>query len=182
MQSKVLQRVSDLADEHEVPLFYVHSNGFYSQFAVQNPGYGIMDTHPDASSTQDLRLLKPWPQLLEHMKQKTSGLETMSDHEHGHVPWVLLLLHYLEAWKESHAGKVPETYQEKTVFRELVSKGARRHNAEGGEENFDEAVAAVLKSLKVPRLEGWLGDVFKHLAERGENDTVGSLFPMSAKS
>ncbi len=74
----------------------------------------------------------------------------MSDHDHGHVPYLLLLLHYLEEWKKSHDGEVPESYREKSDFREMVREGQRTNNAEGGEENFEEAVAAVLKSLVKP--------------------------------
>lgn len=84
------------------------------------------------------------------------------DHEtHGHVPYVLLLLFYLDLWKESHNGKPPQNYREKTDFREMVRKGARTNNPEGGEENFDEAVGAVLKNLNMPELGSAVKEVFK---------------------
>ena len=91
----------------------------------------------------------------------TSDLETLSDHEHGHVPYLLLLLHYLEHWKHSHDGKAPSTYKEKTDFRDLVRQGARTGTAEGGEENYDEAIAAVLKSLNPPTLTTAVREVFE---------------------
>lgn len=68
----------------------------------------------------------------------------MTAQEKAHIPWVCLILRYLEKWKETHAGKVPETYKEKTEFRSLVRSG------DPHEENFDEACAAVLKSLNPP--------------------------------
>lgn len=74
-------------------------------------------------------------------------LEKMDDEEHGHLSYVILLLHYLESWRDAHDAKPPQTYKEKTEFREMVRQGARTGNAEGGEENFDEAVGAVLKAL-----------------------------------
>lgn len=92
---------------------------------------------------------------------KTEGLDTMDGHEHGHIPYLLLLLHFLEKWKESHAGHYPSTYVEKSAFRELVREGARKKNPEGGEENFDEAVAAVLKSLNQPSISRGLREVFE---------------------
>ena len=95
----------------------------------------------------DLRLLEPWPELSEYFHRKTKGLELMDNDEHGHIPYVILLLHYLELWKASHGTHPPETYKEKTEFREMVRRGARTGSAEGGEENFDEAVGAVLKTL-----------------------------------
>lgn len=69
----------------------------------------------------------------------------MSAHEKSHIPYVCLLLYYLEVWRANHDGKAPETYKEKAEFRDqYVRKGSP------DEENFDEACAAVLKSLNPP--------------------------------
>ena len=160
IQSNILSSISQYAWEHSIPVFYIHSVGFYSQFSVQlPPQYPIVDTHPDPTSTQDLRLLNPWPELSAFVTEKCDDLETLSDHDHGHVPYLLLLLHYLEKWKASHGGRHPENYKEKTAFREMVRSGARLNSAEGGEENFDEAVGAVLKSLNPPSLSSGIREV-----------------------
>ena len=156
----IAQRVSDLTWKLSIPVFYIYSIGFYSSFSIQLPKlFPIVDTHPDPASTQDLRLLKPWPALMEHMRCQTDGLDSMSDHDHGHVPYVLLLLYYLGRWKEEHDGKIPESYKEKTTFRDTVRAGARTNNAESDEENFDQAVGAVLKSLNPPSVPRQLADL-----------------------
>jgi amyloid beta precursor protein binding protein 1 len=123
--------------------------------------FPIVDTHPDPASTQDLRLLSPWPELTSFAQEKTKGLEGIDAEEHGHVPYVLLLLHYLEQWKTEHDGKLPDNYKEKSAFRDFVRHGARTKNAEGGEENFDEAVAAVLKSLNPPMASSSVKEVLQ---------------------
>lgn len=123
--------------------------------------FPIVDTHPDPASTQDLRLLNPWPELLEFLKKKTGKLSSLSDHDHGHVPYLLILLHFLNVWKASHEGQAPANYSEKKEFKALVESGARTNNAEGGEENFDEATAAVLKSLNPPSISSGLREVFE---------------------
>jgi NEDD8-activating enzyme E1 regulatory subunit len=159
---EILSTLSQHASDSKVPLFYVHSIGFYSAFSVQLPPvFPIVDTHPDPATILDLRLLKPWPALVDLAKEQTAGLTEMDDHRHGHVPFALLLLHYLEEWKASHDGKVPDTYKEKTAFRDLVSSGIRRNNAEGGEENFDEAVAAVLKTITPPKASSSVREVLE---------------------
>lgn len=89
------------------------------------------------------------------------NLDDMSDHEHGHVPYILLLLHYLEKWKKDHDGKPPSNYKEKTQFRDLVRAGARTNNTDGGEENYDEATGAVLKSITQWTLGSSLRDIFE---------------------
>jgi amyloid beta precursor protein binding protein 1 len=70
---------------------------------------------------------------------------------------------YLEKWKASHEGATPKTYAEKKEFGRLVKSGARTSNAEGGEENYDEAEAAVLKSLNPPGiLSSAMDQLFKY--------------------
>lgn len=148
----------------DVPIIYVHCAGFYSYFTIELPStFPIVDPHPDPDSTQDLRLLAPWPELMSEVK-KLGPLEDLDDHAHGHVPYILLLLHYLEEWKTLHSGTLPSTFKEKTEFRNLVQKGARTNNSEGGEENFDEACAAVIKSLNPPSIGGGCTDMLETFA------------------
>ncbi|CAG8934436.1 unnamed protein product [Penicillium salamii] len=143
-----------------IPVLYLHSVGFFSTFSVQLPAeFPIVETHPDPESTQDLRLLNPWPELVA-AASKLETLETLDDHQHGHVPYILLLLHFLEQWKQTHDGSAPSNYKEKTEFREFVRGQARTSNPEGGEENFDEAVSAVLKTISPFELRSSIRDIF----------------------
>lgn len=156
-----LQRFSNYALEQAVPLVYVKSAGFYFTASVQLPQeIPIVDTHPDPDTTQDLRLLAPWDELRSAEKE-LGNLNTLSDHDHGHVPWLLILLHYLEEWKASHDDKYPSSFSEKKEFQKLVASKARTSNPEGGEENFDEAVAAILKSINSPQVGSGCRDMFK---------------------
>ncbi len=158
----ILKRICDYTSRNSIPLFYIHSVGFYSHFSVHLPPlFPVVDTHPDPVSTQDLRLLNPWPELLDFVHSKTDNLVSLDDHEHGHVPYLLLLLHYLESWKTSHDGRPPANYNEKKTFKNTVQDGARKENSEGGEENFDEAVASVLKSLNPPSISSGLREIFE---------------------
>jgi amyloid beta precursor protein binding protein 1 len=85
----------------------------------------------------------------------------------------LLLLHFLEQWKQSHGGNAPSSYKEKTEFREFVRTNARTDNPEGGEEYFDEAVAAVLKTISPFALRSSTREIF-------EMDQCKQLTPQSA--
>ena len=162
-----LKKVSQYSTEKSIPLFHIHSVGLYSHFSVQLPdAFPIVDTHPDPASTQDLRLLEPWPELTAFMEAKTIDLDALSDHDHGHVPYLLLLLRFLEDWKKSHDGNPPSDYKEKKQFKSLIESKARTSNAEGGEENFDEAAASVLKSLNKPSIPSGLKQIFDELESR----------------
>jgi amyloid beta precursor protein binding protein 1 len=148
---------------NRTPLVAIHAAGFYSYFKISLPGaFPIVDTHPDETATTDLRLLKPWPELVEFARDMTKDIDSLDNYEHGHLPFVTILLHYLERWRETHGGANPTTYKEKIEFRNLVQKAARTNIPEGGEENFDEAAAAVLKTVVQPSLPSGLKEVFEH--------------------
>ena len=155
-----LQRLSTYALEQAIPLVYLKSQGFYSTSSIQLPAeFPIVDTHPDPETIQDLRLLKPWDEL-KAAEKELGDLTQMSDLDHGHVPWLLLLLRFLEEWKQDHDGKYPSEFKEKTAFRTFVGSRARTSNPEGGEENFEEACAAVLKSLGPPSIGSGCREMF----------------------
>jgi len=54
----------------------------------------VVETHPE--DVVDLRLDCPWPELSE--LASSLNLEEMDDMEHGHVPYILILLKFLEQW------------------------------------------------------------------------------------
>ncbi|KAJ5265513.1 hypothetical protein N7505_004563 [Penicillium chrysogenum] len=161
MRRSTLVPLTQEAKQLGIPVLYLHSVGFFSTFSVQLPAeFPIVETHPDPESTQDLRLLNPWPELIA-AAAGLNNLDTLDDHQHGHVPYLLLLLHFLEQWKHSHDGNAPSNYKEKTEFREFVRSQARTSNPEGGEENFDEAAAAVLKTITPFSLRSSIREIFE---------------------
>lgn len=150
------------ATSTSTPVFYLHSVGFYSRLSVHLPSsFPIVDTHPEPVTLSDLRILKPWPALQEYARKKTEGIKSMSDDDHGHIPYVALLLHYTEEWNKAHPDEPVQSYKTKTAFREMVKSEMRTDNPEVGEENYEEAVAAVLKAMNDPKtLGGSLMEVF----------------------
>ncbi|EKD21694.1 ThiF family protein [Drepanopeziza brunnea f. sp. 'multigermtubi' MB_m1] len=162
IKPETLELVQKYALEHKVPLVVIQSAGFYSYFQTVLPGsFPIVDTHPDSTATTDLRLLTPWAELSAFVEILTKDLENQPAHEHGHIPYIVLLLYFLAKWKEEH-GSFPSTYKEKTAFRKVVSDATRTNNPEGGEENFEEAVSAVLKTVSAPSLSSAVKEVFEY--------------------
>jgi amyloid beta precursor protein binding protein 1 len=161
IDSNILRGFVEYGFAKGVPVFYIHSVGFYSRLSILVPhAFPIVDTHPDPASTADLRLLKPWPALLEYARKKTEALDTLDDHLHGHVPYLLLILYYLEKWQEVNDGKLPSNYKEKNEFKKFLNAGMRMSSAEGSEENYEQAVAAVLKNLNDPVPNSAVKEVF----------------------
>jgi NEDD8-activating enzyme E1 regulatory subunit len=170
LKSEYLQTVSAYGLRTRVPVFYIRSMGFYASFSIQLPNdFPIVDTHPDPISSTDLRLLRPWPELLEFASRKTKDLDSLDDHEHGHVPYLLLILYFLDEWKKSHDGKLPSNFKEKNEFKKLIQDNMRLDNPTMGEENYEQAVAAVLKNLNDPVANSAVKEVFN--AEECQNLT-----------
>ncbi|KAF5661843.1 amyloid beta binding 1 [Fusarium heterosporum] len=164
-----VQLIQTYAQQHRIPTIAVHSVGYYSYFKVSLPGiFPIVDTHPDETATTDLRLLAPWPELAEFAKNMTENIDSLDNHEHGHLPLVVILLHYLERWQKAHNGVYPTSYADKTAFRKTVSEAMRTNNPEGGEENFEEAIAAVMKHIVAPSIPGSLQQVFDYVHQEPE--------------
>ncbi|KAJ5488567.1 hypothetical protein N7539_003457 [Penicillium diatomitis] len=160
-RQSTLTSLTQAAQRLGIPVLYVHSVGFYSTFSLQlDADFPIVETHPDPESSQDLRLLTPWPEL-SAAAASLGDLNALDDHRHGHIPYIMILLHLVEQWKQGHGGNPPGNYREKTEFREFVRSHARTSNAEGGEENFDEAVAAVLKTVTPFSLRSSTREIFE---------------------
>jgi amyloid beta precursor protein binding protein 1 len=163
ISDELLKTVKSYCHTHKVPLVSINSLGFYSYFNITfNGNFPIVDTHPDSTAITDLRLLAPWQELLEFAQELTVDIDNLSAHKHGHVPYVALLLYYLEEWKAENSGSVPQSYADKVKFRKLVAAGARIDSPEGAEENYDEATAAVLKTISLPSLPSSVREVFEY--------------------
>lgn len=176
---EVASQVSDIAWDLRQPLIYVHSVGFYSHFSLQlPPSFPIVDTHPDPTSTQDLRLLKPWPELADYAKPQTMDLESLSDHDHGHIPYIILLLHYLEKWKQSHDG-VFNHRDDKSRFKDFVREAVRTSGPDGGEENHDEALAAANFALRLPEIPSGLKAVLSEEECQNPRNSVSLVIRVS---
>ena len=94
--------------EANIPLILVRSIGFIGSFRIIVPeltcplpnhrwgvNFVVVETHPE--DVVDLRLDCPWPELAR--LASSINLAEMDDSEHGHVPYVLILLKFLEQWK-----------------------------------------------------------------------------------
>ena len=65
-------------------------------------------------------------------------LQKLENHQHGHVPYPILLSLALNEWKQTHYdGTVPRTFAEKQEFKTLVKSKSRDYDKEL---NFHEAV------------------------------------------
>ena len=123
-----------------LPLINVRSYGLLGYVRIQTPSpYHVVKDAKKTNKLVDLRLAAGATGAFPGLKNVYDFIRKLDEitdsKEHGHIPYVIILLQALEKWKESH-NKVPSTYDEKEEFRCMVKSMA---NDYGNELNFQEA-------------------------------------------
>lgn len=83
------------ADKSLPPLITVRSAGFLADFHIQIHEHTIVDSHPE--SAPSLRIDKPFPALLDYAC--SIDMDAMDNTDHGHIPYVIILVRALDAWR-----------------------------------------------------------------------------------
>lgn len=110
------------------------SMGLIGYVRIYKPEHLIIESKPTGKIEGDLRLNKPFPELLEFAK--TYNLEQLSLKLHEHVPFPVLLLKAKDKWMAENGGILPQNFKEKETFALGLKKMAKDYNVE---ENFQEA-------------------------------------------
>ncbi|KAH1000025.1 hypothetical protein HUJ05_004661 [Dendroctonus ponderosae] len=140
LKKKVLVTLSKHLWECNVPLLVCRSIGFLGYVRLQIKEHTIIEAHPDSESP-DLRLDIPWPALQEYLDGV--NIEQLDQKEKNHVPPPVILRYYLNKYKESHEGKLPEKRVEKEALKQMIRDSG---NSEEGkqrfvlDENFEQAI------------------------------------------
>jgi hypothetical protein len=113
-------------------LLHLHSSSHAHHLLVVE---AKIDDAPD-----DLRLHNPFPELLNFAD--SINLKSCDEGQHGHIPFVVLLIKFLKEWQDKNGGKSPSTTAEKNEFKKYVSSRARKP---GLEDNFLQAAANAFK-------------------------------------
>ncbi|KZT64805.1 hypothetical protein DAEQUDRAFT_717458 [Daedalea quercina L-15889] len=116
------------------PLMVVRSAGFLAEFFIQYHEQCVAQPHTD-ENVPSLRIVRPFPALTKWASEL--DLDSLDPTEHGHVPFVIILVKAVGEWKDSHDGKLPSTMPERKEFKEHVVAMRKKID----EENFDEAEA-----------------------------------------
>ncbi|KAF8624617.1 hypothetical protein AX15_005772 [Amanita polypyramis BW_CC] len=135
LEKDLLEKLSCILwqDESLPPLAVVRSAGFLAEFSIQFHEHTVIESHLETSPS--LRIDNAFPALLDYAL--SLDLENMDITDHGHIPYVVILVRALEEWKKNHNGLLPRTYADKQSFKKQIPGMKRRFE----EENIDEAEA-----------------------------------------
>ncbi|ESK92748.1 nedd8 activating enzyme e1 subunit 1 [Moniliophthora roreri MCA 2997] len=145
-------------------LIVVNSAGFLAEFFIQYHEHAIIESHTETAPS--LRLDKPFPELLEYAT--SLNFDQMDVTDHGHVPYVVILVHLMERWKKEHNDNPPKTYDEKKQFKSLILGMKKKID----EENFDEAETQTYRSWTETTVPSDVAALFK-------DPRLSSLTPQS---
>ncbi|CAG8581525.1 11232_t:CDS:10 [Funneliformis caledonium] len=136
---KPLLKLADTLWNAKIPLVVLRTVGFIGYFRIALPEHTNV----------------PFLSLEQYVK--TFNFDTLDSMDHGHIPYVVILLKYLEQWKQDHDGKLPSTSAERNEFKQLIQSGKR--NAD--EENFDEALSSAWRACTVTKVPRQVEEIFK---------------------
>ncbi|KAF8965437.1 hypothetical protein BDZ97DRAFT_1918283 [Flammula alnicola] len=155
LEAGVLDQLATLLweDESSPPLVVVRSAGFLAEFYIQYHEHAVIESHPETA--QSLQIDKPFPALLDYAV--SLDFENMDVTDHGHVPYVIILVRLLEEWKKTHNGLSPSTYAEKQEFKKTILTMRKKSD----EENFEEAEAQAYRAWTSSSVPSEIRELFQ---------------------
>mmetsp|Transcript_8534 Transcript_8534/g.31565 ORF Transcript_8534/g.31565 Transcript_8534/m.31565 type:complete len:451 (+) Transcript_8534:4461-5813(+) len=130
-----LHRVRELAAylyEKNIPLVIVRSFGLIGYIRTIKKTHTVIEAKLD-NEVDDFRLSDPWEELQQFADEQ--DLDTMSNMEHTHTPYPLILLKANKIWRQRHDAKLPSTRAEEEEFDSIIKEMRRDFD----ETNFHEA-------------------------------------------
>ncbi|KAK4526810.1 hypothetical protein GAYE_SCF28MG4727 [Galdieria yellowstonensis] len=133
LDEQILWKTSEFCWRHQIPFIYAVSCGFFGFVRIAIPEHCVWDTREELVS-QELRLSEPFEELEQYCNN--FPLESMDDTNHSLVPYAVILVKALKAFKDSHQGRRPESREDQETIRALLKSWMRTAT----EENFVEAL------------------------------------------
>lgn len=135
LNPQVLESLSIACDSQKLALVVVQSYGLIGSVRLQLPGNVPLLEPKPTNAPPDLRLKTSFPALDQLLH--SVDLKSLENHQHGHVPYPILLKLAMKEWRAAHNNKLPTSFAEKQEFKNKVKGMSRDYNKEL---NFQEAV------------------------------------------
>lgn len=117
-----MRALGAICAEKNIPLICATSFGFIGHVRVFVPEHCIVEAKPEPTPLEDLRVANPWPGLVD--LAQSVQLETLDEHIHSHVPYVIVLLQLAQIWKNAHGGALATTTGEKEEFKRMIKEAS----------------------------------------------------------
>lgn len=128
-----IKRLASICEGLNKTLIVAKSIGLIGYLRVYSQEHLVVESKPSDKEFFDLRLHKPFDELLAYCD--SVNFEELKEIEHAHVPFVVILVKVLKEWVDIH-GHSPSNFEEKTRFKQMVKSKSRNYS---NELNFQEA-------------------------------------------
>lgn len=155
IEERSLLQLADKLWDLKIPLVVCFAYGMIGYLRIQYPDRTIIETRPE-NEFHDLRLDRLFPSLKEYID--SIDLNRLTDQEHAHIPYVVILSKYLDEWKKNSNGDL-RTSKDKNLFKAEIMKGMRKKDEE---ENFLEAIKAVNTALAKTTISGEIKEILNN--------------------
>ncbi|CAO3595125.1 unnamed protein product [Absidia cylindrospora] len=152
-----LASLARICDTNNKILIAVSSKGLCGAFRIQTHEHTIIETHPENAS--DLRLSQPFKQLVDYV-DTFGDLDALDQTDHAHVPFIVVLLIFVDKWKAEHNGNAPQSYAERNQLKENIRASMRTVD----EENFEEAISNIWRLSGSTNIPSDIQSIFEHPA------------------
>lgn len=128
-------KLADACHRHHIPLAITRIYGWMGYMRLQYPSYASIESKPEVV-IPDLRLSPAFEELVAYVA--TYDLDALDEHKFTHVPFVVLLVKAVEAWRKTagvEANVAPVSKDKEGVLAAL--NGLRRKGVRSL--NFEEA-------------------------------------------
>lgn len=130
-----LSHLIDILWGKKIPLVVVNTLGYYGSVNLIANEITVTETH-DPNKLFVLRIDTPWPELQQFVD--SIKLDELDEIEHAHIPYLIIFIKALNAWKNDHNGSTPVNYSEKKEFKTYVENLSYNKFTE---ENFIEGLS-----------------------------------------
>ncbi|KNE97462.1 hypothetical protein PSTG_09296 [Puccinia striiformis f. sp. tritici PST-78] len=140
--------------DFNVPCIFVQTCGLVATIRTQIREQSVIPNHSDGPA--DLRLDCPFPSLLEFVN--SFEMDKLDNHEHAHVPAVVIVIHFMEIFKSKHDGNLPQDSDQREELKAMIL--AEKRNAD--EDNFDEAVGMIWRACQPTQVPAHVEELFNN--------------------
>ena len=86
----MLLKLSEICETHDIGLIVLRQYGLIGYIRVYKKELCVMESKPDNVTIDDLRIVNPFPELLEYAR--SINMKALDDAQHSHTPYSVILI------------------------------------------------------------------------------------------
>lgn len=125
----------EIADKFAKRLIIVNNFGLINYIKLYENYHGNMQLRLLENPVKDIRVANPFKELKDFCV--TIDLDSLTEIEHKHIPYIVILVKALVIFQQKHNGSNPKSKEEKEEFKAIITEMKKYPE----EDNFKEALA-----------------------------------------